>query len=115
MLFRSRSCTSTLLPASAQFQLLAQVYGENQANNRAQAGLETQVGMHQADIWNDWGKTATGAAVGGGSTGGGGGGGGSMGGMAGGSTGSGFGMGNSSAGWNMGGSNYGSFGRGKAY
>ena len=110
-----RTATSTLLPASAQFQLLAQVYGENQANNRAQAGLETQIGMHQADIWNDWGKTATGAAVGGGSTGGGGGGGGSMGGMAGGSTGSGFGMGNSSAGWNMGGSNYGSFGRGKAY
>lgn len=113
-----RTAGSTILPAAAQFQLLAQVYGENQANNRAQSQLETQVGMHQADIWNDWGKTATGASIGGGSTGGGGGsmgGMGGMGGMAGGSTGSGFGMGNSTAGWNRGGSNYGSFGRGMAY
>lgn len=98
----------TLLPVGAQIDWLSQIYGQNEANNRAQAQLETAIGQQQAEIWNDWGKTATGASIGGG------GGGGSKqftGGQAGGSTGSGFGMGNSGAGWNSGGS-YGSFGRG---
>lgn len=66
-----RTAGSTLLPAAAQVSLLGSVFAENQLNNRVQAGLETQIGMHQADIWNDWGKTATGASIGGGSMGGG--------------------------------------------
>lgn len=65
-----RTATSTLLPVAAQVDWLGTIYGQNQANNRAQAELETKIGMHQADIWNDWAKTATGASLGGGGMGG---------------------------------------------
>jgi hypothetical protein len=61
-----RTATPGLTPVSAQAAWMNSVYGENQANNRTTAGLETQVGMHQADIWNDWMKTGVGAMAGGG-------------------------------------------------
>lgn len=111
-----RTATATVLPFSVQAGLLSAVFAENQLNNRVQAGLETQIGMDQADKWNEWGQMGAGAAMGGGGGGmaGGGGGGGSVGSIAGGSAGTGFGMGNSTAGWNSAGS-YGAFGRGRAY
>jgi hypothetical protein len=82
----SLSTNPNMTSSEALFGLLNNVYSENQANNRTQAGLETQIGMHQAETWNNWMKTATAASAGGGgawsgggvSTGGGGGGGGSI-------------------------------------
>lgn len=56
-----RTAGPTLTPTSTQASWLASVFGENQANNRAQAELETKIGMDQADKWNDWGSFAVGA------------------------------------------------------
>lgn len=53
--------TSNLVTPAASTALLNSAYGENQANNRAQSQLETQVGMKQADIWNGWMSMAAGA------------------------------------------------------
>ena len=47
-----RTAGATILPGSASAGLLASAYGENQQNNRVTAGLETQIGMDQADKWN---------------------------------------------------------------
>lgn len=68
-----RTATATMLPFAAQTQLLNSVYGENQSNNRAQAELETKMGMDQADKWNSWGSMGVGMTGGGGGGGGGGG------------------------------------------
>lgn len=61
-----RTAGSTLLPASAQLNLLGAVFAENQLNNRVQAGLETQIGMDQAGKWNDGLMMGLGAMTGGG-------------------------------------------------
>jgi len=72
----SASASPTLVSPQDSINFLRSIYGENQANNRQTAELETKIGMHQADVWNDWAKTMTGASMGGG-------GGGGMGGMGG--------------------------------
>jgi hypothetical protein len=56
----SMSVNPNLISSDQMFGVLNNVYGQNQQNNRTQSGLETQVGMQQAEIWNDWGKTAAG-------------------------------------------------------
>lgn len=53
-------------PEQNMWNALLTTYSQNQANAREKAQLETQIGMHQAGIWNDWFKTAAGAMVGGG-------------------------------------------------
>jgi hypothetical protein len=67
------SVNPNLISSDQMFGVLNNVYGQNQQNNRTQSGLETQVGMQQAEIWNDWGKTAATGGLGGGGKGGGGG------------------------------------------
>lgn len=51
----------SLSPEQNMFDSLQHVYGQNQQNARTQAGLETQIGMDQADKWNDWFKVAAAA------------------------------------------------------
>lgn len=49
------SAYASATPVSTQmFDTLNNVYLQNQANNRAQAELETKIGMDQADKWNSW-------------------------------------------------------------
>lgn len=55
--------TPSLISNEFAGNLLQNVYSQNQENNRVQAGLETKIGMHQADTWNDWFKTAAGAMI----------------------------------------------------
>lgn len=62
----SMSQDPSIINSDKMFNVLNNVYAQNQQNNRVQSGLETQVGMHQADIWNDWLKTGVGAMAGGG-------------------------------------------------
>lgn len=62
----SMSTNPNLTDPNQMWGLLNNVYAQGQQNNRVQAGLETQIGMHQADIWNDWGKTIAGGFMGGG-------------------------------------------------
>jgi hypothetical protein len=50
-------------PEQNMFGSLMNVYGQNQENARVKAGLETKIGMHQADVWNDWFKTAAQGAM----------------------------------------------------
>lgn len=53
--------TLSLSPEQNMFDSLQNVYGQNQANARTKADLETKIGMHQADVWNGWFKTAAAA------------------------------------------------------
>lgn len=46
--------TGSLVNPATSATLLNSAYSENQQNNRTQAGLETQIGLKQADIWNGW-------------------------------------------------------------
>lgn len=55
--------TPSLISNEFAGNLLQNVYSQNQENNRVQAGLETKIGMHQAETWNDWFKTAAGAMI----------------------------------------------------
>jgi hypothetical protein len=48
-------------PNSGSFNLLGNIYNQNQQNNRTTAGLETEVGIDQATKWNNWFSLGAGA------------------------------------------------------
>jgi hypothetical protein len=67
-----RTAAPTVTPVGAQVGWLNSVYGQNQENNRAQAALETKIGMDEADKWNDGLMMGLGSMTGGGGAGAGG-------------------------------------------
>jgi len=53
--------TGNLINPATSATLLNSAYTQNQQNNRTTAELETKVGMHQAETWNNWFKAFAGA------------------------------------------------------